>query len=116
MCINFNQCSILCSLCKYLLSIVHENSGRGLLFERGPAAQQQELKGVWVMVASRDDAFVSFEHVQKSYDGETLVVKDLNLQLAKPIDINTNTTGIEKMIELIIAFEPCLASLQVKTR
>ncbi|WP_226552873.1 ABC transporter ATP-binding protein [Celeribacter naphthalenivorans] len=35
------------------------------------------------MVASRDDAFVSFEHVQKSYDGETLVVKDLNLQLAK---------------------------------
>ncbi|NIY80065.1 ABC transporter ATP-binding protein [Celeribacter sp. HF31] len=35
------------------------------------------------MAASRDDAFVSFEHVQKSYDGETLVVKDLNLQLAK---------------------------------
>ncbi|MCA0042552.1 ABC transporter ATP-binding protein [Celeribacter litoreus] len=35
------------------------------------------------MVGSRDDAFVSFEHVQKSYDGETLVVKDLNLQLAK---------------------------------
>ncbi|AVW89923.1 MULTISPECIES: ABC transporter ATP-binding protein [Roseobacteraceae] len=35
------------------------------------------------MVASSDNAFVSFEHVQKSYDGETLVVKDLNLQLAK---------------------------------
>jgi uncharacterized protein YcgI (DUF1989 family) len=26
-----------------------------------------------------DDAFVEFERVQKSYDGETLVVKDLNL-------------------------------------
>ena len=24
-----------------------------------------------------DAAFVAFEHVQKSYDGETLVVKDL---------------------------------------
>ncbi len=30
-----------------------------------------------------DDAFVVFEHVQKSYDGETLVVKDLNLSIAK---------------------------------
>jgi len=30
-----------------------------------------------------DDAFVEFEHVQKSYDGETLVVKDLNLSLPK---------------------------------
>ncbi|WP_136442982.1 ABC transporter ATP-binding protein [Pacificoceanicola onchidii] len=29
------------------------------------------------------DAFVAFEHVQKSYDGETLVVKDLNLSLPK---------------------------------
>ncbi len=31
----------------------------------------------------RNDAFVVFEHVQKSYDGETLVVKDLNLTIAK---------------------------------
>ncbi len=30
-----------------------------------------------------DDAFVQFERVQKSYDGETLVVKDLNLTLPK---------------------------------
>ncbi|MCB2115726.1 MAG: ATP-binding cassette domain-containing protein, partial [Rhodobacteraceae bacterium] len=30
-----------------------------------------------------DGAFVAFEHVQKSYDGETLVVKDLNLSIAK---------------------------------
>ncbi|SNR43936.1 ABC transporter ATP-binding protein [Paracoccus sediminis] len=29
------------------------------------------------------DAFVSFEHVQKSYDGQTLVVKDLNLSIGK---------------------------------
>ena len=29
------------------------------------------------------DAFVEFERVQKSYDGETLVVKDLNLSMAK---------------------------------
>ncbi len=31
----------------------------------------------------RNDAFVVFDHVQKSYDGETLVVKDLNLQIGK---------------------------------
>ena len=35
------------------------------------------------MGASTADAFVAFEHVQKSYDGVTLVVKDLNLQIAK---------------------------------
>jgi putative spermidine/putrescine transport system ATP-binding protein len=29
------------------------------------------------------DAFVAFEHVQKSYDGTSLVVKDLNLSIAK---------------------------------
>ena len=31
----------------------------------------------------RNDAFVAFEHVQKSYDGVTLVVKDLNLSIGK---------------------------------
>lgn len=30
-----------------------------------------------------DDAFVKFERVQKSYDGETLVVKDLNVGIAR---------------------------------
>ena len=30
-----------------------------------------------------DNAFVAFERVQKSYDGETLVVKDLNLAMPK---------------------------------
>ncbi|MBP0481525.1 ABC transporter ATP-binding protein [Sagittula salina] len=32
---------------------------------------------------SNGDAFVAFERVQKSYDGETLVVKDLNLSMPK---------------------------------
>ncbi|THH35936.1 ABC transporter ATP-binding protein [Aliishimia ponticola] len=32
---------------------------------------------------SLSDAFVEFERVQKSYDGETLVVKDLNLAMPK---------------------------------
>ncbi len=33
--------------------------------------------------SQNSDAFVSFERVQKSYDGETLVVKDLNLSMPK---------------------------------
>ena len=33
--------------------------------------------------SASNDAFVEFERVQKSYDGETLVVKDLNLQMPK---------------------------------
>ena len=35
------------------------------------------------MATSSENAFVKFERVQKSYDGETLVVKDLNLELPK---------------------------------
>ncbi len=34
-------------------------------------------------LTARNDAFVAFDGVQKSYDGETLVVKDLNLHIAK---------------------------------
>jgi putative spermidine/putrescine transport system ATP-binding protein len=33
--------------------------------------------------ASTNDSFVKFDRVQKSYDGETLVVKDLNLDMPK---------------------------------
>ncbi len=33
--------------------------------------------------SSPNDAFVAFEHVQKSYDGVSLVVKDLNLSIGK---------------------------------
>jgi putative spermidine/putrescine transport system ATP-binding protein len=36
-----------------------------------------------VTVEPRSDAFVAFEHVQKSYDGVSLVVKDLNLAIGK---------------------------------
>ncbi|MFN3846214.1 MAG: ABC transporter ATP-binding protein [Paracoccaceae bacterium] len=35
------------------------------------------------MSESDKDAFVAFEHVQKSYDGVSLVVKDLNLSISK---------------------------------
>ncbi len=35
------------------------------------------------MAAPRTSAFVEFERVQKSYDGTTLVVKDLNLSIGK---------------------------------
>jgi len=34
-------------------------------------------------VTGSNSSFVAFEHVQKSYDGETLVVRDLNLEIAK---------------------------------
>lgn len=33
--------------------------------------------------AGQNDAFVVFDHVQKSYDGVSLVVKDLNLSIGK---------------------------------
>ena len=35
------------------------------------------------MPESNSEALVRFENVQKSYDGEVLVVKDLNLNIAK---------------------------------
>ncbi|MCU4652623.1 ABC transporter ATP-binding protein [Roseibacterium sp. SDUM158016] len=35
------------------------------------------------MTSQSNDAFVQFDRVQKSYDGETLVVKDLNLSIGK---------------------------------
>ncbi|HLB80948.1 MAG TPA: ATP-binding cassette domain-containing protein, partial [Dongiaceae bacterium] len=34
-------------------------------------------------MATAQDAFVRFSEVQKSYDGETLVVKDLNLAIRR---------------------------------
>jgi putative spermidine/putrescine transport system ATP-binding protein len=36
-----------------------------------------------LVINSGEAAFVEFQHVQKSYDGETLVVKDLNLSMPK---------------------------------
>ena len=35
------------------------------------------------MARNSDSAFVKFDRVQKSYDGETLVVKDLNMEMPK---------------------------------
>ena len=34
-------------------------------------------------MATSNKSFVKFENVQKSYDGEVLVVKDLNLEISK---------------------------------
>ncbi|PRY80191.1 putative spermidine/putrescine transport system ATP-binding protein [Yoonia maritima] len=41
------------------------------------------LGGTGLSEAKSDNAFVEFERVQKSYDGENLVVKDLNLSMPK---------------------------------
>ena len=35
------------------------------------------------MTPTGNDGFVVFDHVQKSYDGQTLVVRDLNLSIGK---------------------------------
>lgn len=43
----------------------------------GPHGETSAVSG------SHNDAFVAFEHVQKSYDGVQLVVKDLNLNIGK---------------------------------
>jgi putative spermidine/putrescine transport system ATP-binding protein len=45
-----------------------------------PAAPDGETS---LAVTADTDAFVEFDRVQKSYDGETLVVKELNLTIAK---------------------------------
>ncbi len=46
-------------------------------------AQQQNNGEPALAVSSANDSFVAFERVQKSYDGENLVVKDLNLTMPK---------------------------------
>jgi putative spermidine/putrescine transport system ATP-binding protein len=43
----------------------------------------KDQQGESVAYLANDSSFVSFERVQKSYDGETLVVKDLNLSMPK---------------------------------
>ena len=43
-----------------------------------------DAKGIRNLVPkNKSSAFVKFDRVQKSYDGETLVVKDLNLDVPK---------------------------------
>ena len=46
----------------------------------GAAAKNRKYK---MSNRNSDSAFVEFERVQKSYDGENLVVKDLNLSMPK---------------------------------
>jgi len=50
--------------------------------ERGETTTNKDREPPLADTAN-SDAFVEFERVQKSYDGETLVVKDLNLSMPK---------------------------------
>jgi len=56
-----------------------------------------------------DDAYVQFERVQKSYDGETLVVKDLNLDIAKGEFVTLlgpSGSGKTTCLMMLAGFEP----------
>ncbi len=56
-----------------------------------------------------DDAFVRFSKVQKSYDGETLVVKDLNLDIAKGeflTMLGPSGSGKTTCLMMLAGFEP----------
>ena len=56
-----------------------------------------------------DDAFVRFTKVQKSYDGETLVVKDLNLDIAKGeflTMLGPSGSGKTTCLMMLAGFEP----------
>lgn len=46
-------------------------------------ANRSGAQGTKRLSSDGDTAFVAFDRVQKSYDGETLVVKDLNLAIGK---------------------------------
>ena len=53
-------------------------------------------------------AFVKFERVQKSYDGETLVVKDLNLEIPKGeflTMLGPSGAGISTCLMMLAGFE-----------
>ena len=49
----------------------------------GPTGSSIDATGGLVTGTSSDAAFVEFQRVQKSYDGEILVVKDLNLAMPR---------------------------------
>jgi putative spermidine/putrescine transport system ATP-binding protein len=58
---------------------------------------------------STDDAFVSFSGVQKSYDGETLVVKNLNLDIARGefvTMLGPSGSGKTTCLMMLAGFEP----------
>ena len=58
-----------------------------LVFYQGDRCEPPDKKNVLgrnsLSTVSKEDGFVVFDHVQKSYDGEVLVVKDLNLYIGK---------------------------------
>jgi len=59
--------------------------------------------------ASKDHAYVNFDGVQKSYDGETLVVKDLNLAIAKGEFVTLlgpSGSGKTTCLMMLAGFEP----------
>ena len=59
-------------------------------------------------MASPQEAFVAFEHVQKSYDGVTLVVKDLNLSIAKGVFVTLlgpSGSGKSTCLMMLAGFE-----------
>ena len=56
-----------------------------------------------------DDAYVRFEKVQKSYDGEVLVVKDLNLDIARGefvTMLGPSGSGKTTCLMMLAGFEP----------
>ena len=57
--------------------------GQVALVSKAPSKRARYNWGVILTATTSADAFVEFDHVQKSYDGEALVVKDLNLSLPK---------------------------------
>ena len=75
------------------------------------------------MATSSKNAFVKFERVQKSYDGETLVVKDLNLELPKGEFLTMlgpsgsgKTTGLMMLAGFETEFlsRTCMAKIEIK--
>jgi len=60
-------------------------------------------------IESKGDYFVRFERVQKSYDGEILVVKDLNLNIAKGeflTMLGPSGSGKTTCLMMLAGFEP----------
>lgn len=69
----------------FLLSVAHADKDVLTSANTKSAEQTAEINSGSLFLANSasTDAFVEFDRVQKSYDGETLVVKDLNLQLPR---------------------------------
>ena len=58
---------------------------------------------------SAEDIFVRFEKVQKSYDGETLVVKNLNLDIQRGefvTMLGPSGSGKTTCLMMLAGFEP----------